>query len=98
MSMEDMRYWSWNRISDDGLWRLTSISVYEDKIYESWEKVANFKQTKANATRSKQRRGSQMPGGWLKHAKELLKCAQGATLIPRKMVNKHQAGKIPKST
>ena len=52
----------------------------------------------ATISLNKQCRGSQMPRGWFKHAKDLLKCAQGAKKAPRKMVNKQQAGKIPKST
>ena len=52
----------------------------------------------ATVALNKQCRGSQMPRGWFKHAKDLLKCAQGAKKAPRKMVNKQQAGKIPKST
>ena len=82
-------------MSEDGQWKLTSISVYEDKIYERWEKIETCKQTKADSTMNKQRRTAQMPRGWLKHAKALFKCAMNAK---KKMVNKQQAGKLPKST
>jgi hypothetical protein len=92
---EDTRYWSWSRTSTDGRWRLTSISVYEDKIYESWERIETCKQIKADSTKNRQHKGAKMPRGWIKHAKELYKCAMRAK---KKMVNKQQAGRLPKST
>ena len=93
--MEGTRYWSWSRISEDGRWKLTSISVYEDKIYERWEKLETCKQTKADSTMNKQHKSARMPRGWLKHARELFKCAMNAK---KKVVNKQQARKLPNST
>ena len=93
--MEDTLYWSWNRISDDGQSRLSSISVYENKIYERWEKI---KKPKAGSSMKKRRRGSSMPRGWLKHAKKLLICAQHAKNAKSKTAKEQPEGKVTKST
>ncbi len=64
--MEDTLYWSWSRISDDGQWRLSSISVYENKIYERWEKI---KKPKAGSSMKKRRKGF-LDAPWVAEARE----------------------------
>ena len=102
--MMDPCHWSWSRTSADGRWRLSSISVYEEKIYETWELTEKGKDTKADSTTHNQGRGMRMPHKWFKRAKGLLRRAKG--LLKRaqedknaknQLVKKRQAGTITKS-
>ncbi len=95
--MVETRYWSWSRTSGDGQWRLTSISVYEDKIYERWEKMDSWKQSKADPTKNYQHSVSPMPRGWLKHAKESYKRDRGMKNAKSKLVNTQHSGMATES-